>query len=170
MRDLLLPLALEWLALHCGPSIDVEKTLGSRHWRERQATARALEAAWPLSEATLRRAEQCRDLEVSESARVIRERCWNRAVANAPWADWPLWSVEAHGWHASRCPPLDRAIRRQLTGACGYPWENYRDLSRTWALDGLRSGWATPTLIRIWFACGRAVDSEYRQAERMPRN
>ncbi len=170
MRELLLPLALEWLALQAGPALDVNETLGARSWRARQATAQALEAAWPFSERTLRRAEQSRDYEVADAARRIRERRVAGLVADAPWADWPLWSVTARTWDANRCPPLARAIRSRLPPhGNGAPcWSEFREVSRQWGIDALNAG-LPPSLVRLWFAAGRAVDADYHRRA-MPRD
>ena len=127
----------------------------------------ALESAWPYSDATLRlTAERSKDVEASVKARTIRERCWDRCVDNAPWADFPLWDSELKQWNASRLPFLNRAINRDLPYAAGHPWENYRQVSRQWALSSLRKGWTTPTIVRLWFQCGRAIDADYERVMR----
>ena len=83
MQSLAFTILLEWLALNCGPAVDVSGSLGSPRFKVRQQTAKALEAAWPFSDAALRRtAQQSSDIEASEKAQSILERCWKHCVDN----------------------------------------------------------------------------------------
>jgi hypothetical protein len=169
MKFILLSIVLEWLALNCPDS-----AFGTRHaellasprFKVRQNAARALERAWPASDAILRNTALSKDPEASDAAAKILARCRQRALDQAgpaPWADWPLMQADGSGWDGARFPWLYERIKRDMP-----PFQNdaplyhqYQQISEQWAREALDAG-VPPSVIRIWFAAGRAVDAKYK--------
>ena len=169
MNTFILSIVLECLAFNCLPGHDASAALGSPRFNVRQKAARALERGWPASDATLQKTSLSSDIEAAEQASAIRRRCLARALDQAgpaPWADWQLMRPDFTGWDDARFPWLNQRIRARLKEAGARVadpeelWPEYREVSRLWAEQALDAG-IPPTLIRIWFAAGRAVDDEY---------
>ncbi len=166
MKLIFLSIALEWFALNCAPGLDESAALGSPRFKIRQDTARALERRWPATDATLRKTALSSDIEAAEQASAIRRRCLGRALDQAgpaPWADWPLMNSEFNGWDNRRFPWLYERIKRELPAHIdGVPmFSEYQQLSEQWALSALDAG-VPPSVIKIWFATGRAVDGKWK--------
>lgn len=170
MKTILLPIMLEWFALNFSPALDASEQLGSNRFKVRQDTARALEKTWPWSKATIKKAAQSKDNDISDRAKTILARCRCNdleACGQPPWADWPLWSFENRGWVPDKCLLLNRAIRIHIKpnydSGDGLQWNNYRDVSRQWAMDAMDAG-LPASAVKIWFSVGRAVDADYKRA------
>jgi hypothetical protein len=158
---------LEALLLNCPRCVgdDLTSSLAHSQFKVRQKNARAVEAAWPLTDASLRRtAAESKDVDAIERAKAIRKKCLAKALESAgqpPWADFPLLREDGYSWDRSRWPWLSDRIASGLQPCenCGQ-FAQWRQLSRRWATDALEGG-LPPSAVRLWFAVGRNVDQKY---------
>lgn len=162
MKTMILSWALEALALSVNGTEPT--TLGDHRYRVRESAARQLERSWPLSDPHLRAGVRSRDPEIAGRCASIRSAKMGQVIALPPWCDWLLWSVGKGGWDHGSIPSYARLMNSELRKweSCGYPWENYRQVSLVWGTQALQCG-IPPSAVRMWFAVGRRVDQEYER-------